>query len=213
MPPFLMSSLRFLLAGETQPVMAHGMPRLDPFRELHPGLDPFAMPDGGDPGSPEDPLLLSYRSGFWGLVRIPPQPSGGAELMVALEAELVSGASARTELGRIRALSAPAAPGPQAETRSVEVAICMATYNPPQDLLARQIESIRDQTHTDWLCCVSDDCSRPEAFAALEAAIGDDASEDALRRGAEAPPFGPIAWRSGFRWRLRNRPTSAKAIL
>jgi glycosyltransferase involved in cell wall biosynthesis len=167
-------SLAFVIDGELQPVMAHGMPRLDPFRELHPGLDPFALPDGGDPGSPEDPLLLSYRSGFWGLVRISPPPPGGAELALELRAELVSGGSARTELGRIHALTAPGASPPRPDTGVVEVAICMATHNPPEDLLARQLDSIRAQRDTDWLCLVSDDCSRPEAFAALEAAIGDD---------------------------------------
>ncbi len=65
-------SLQFIVDGERQPVMAHSMPRLDPFRELHPGLDPFALA-GSDPRSPEDPALRSYRSGFWGIVRIGPR--------------------------------------------------------------------------------------------------------------------------------------------
>jgi glycosyltransferase involved in cell wall biosynthesis len=167
-------SLRFMLDDVPQPVVAHGMPRLDPFTELHPGLDPFAATDGGDPQSPEDPLLLSYRSGFWGLVTIPPQPPGGADHAVRLQAELVSGAPATAALGRIRALPAPAAPRTRSEVGPAEVAICMATHNPPQDLLARQLDSIRAQRHADWRCFVSDDCSRREVFAALKAAIGDD---------------------------------------
>ncbi len=173
-PTARIRSLQFLLDRDPQPVMAYAMPRLDPFRDLHPGIDPFAPPDGGDPQSPEDPLLLSYRSGFWGLLTIGQQPAGGGEHAVGLRAELVSGGSATAELGRIRALPAPAAPRPRSDARPVEVAICMATHNPPADLLARQLDSIRAQQHTDWLCFVSDDCSRPEAFAALEAAIGDD---------------------------------------
>jgi glycosyltransferase involved in cell wall biosynthesis len=50
----------------------------------------------------------------------------------------------------------------------------MATYNPPKDLFARQLESIRAQTHHDWRCHISDDGSRPESLATIEAAIGGD---------------------------------------
>jgi hypothetical protein len=50
----------------------------------------------------------------------------------------------------------------------------MATYNPPIDLFEAQLESIRAQTHHNWLCVISDDCSRPEAYAEIEEAIGDD---------------------------------------
>ena len=41
----------------------------------------------------------------------------------------------------------------------------MATYEPPLDLLARQLDSIRAQTHRNWVCVISDDCSGPERFA------------------------------------------------
>ena len=43
------------------------------------------------------------------------------------------------------------------------VAICMATYDPPPDLLRRQLDSIREQTHGNWICLISDDCSDPSA--------------------------------------------------
>ena len=50
------------------------MPRLDPFRALHPDLDPYAT--AGVRSAiripPADPLLLSYRSGFWGIVQRSP---------------------------------------------------------------------------------------------------------------------------------------------
>ena len=35
----------------------------------------------------------------------------------------------------------------------------MTTYEPPLDLFAAQIESIKAQTHADWICLISDDCS------------------------------------------------------
>ena len=50
----------------------------------------------------------------------------------------------------------------------------MATFEPPLDLFRRQVDSIRAQTHTDWVCVISDDCSAPDRFAALEAVVADD---------------------------------------
>jgi glycosyltransferase involved in cell wall biosynthesis len=50
----------------------------------------------------------------------------------------------------------------------------MATYEPPMDLFAAQVASIRTQTHADWVCVVSDDCSDPRRFAELQAAVSGD---------------------------------------
>jgi glycosyltransferase involved in cell wall biosynthesis len=54
------------------------------------------------------------------------------------------------------------------------VAICIATYNPPPELLRRQLDSIREQTHRNWVCVISDDASEPDALAALEREIEGD---------------------------------------
>jgi glycosyltransferase involved in cell wall biosynthesis len=165
-------SLSFLLDGERQPVSSHGMPRLDPFRAMHPELNEFGgTARDGDPSSPHDPQLRSYRSGFWGLVRIPAGARSG-EHELSLQADLDGGGTALAPLGRFAVVGPPGsvaswpkgAAGPR-------VAIAMATYNPPQQLLARQLASIRAQTHTNWVCVISDDCSSPERYAAIEAAI------------------------------------------
>ena len=50
----------------------------------------------------------------------------------------------------------------------------MTTCDPPLALFRRQIESIRAQTHPDWVCVISDDCSQPERFAAIQEVLGDD---------------------------------------
>ncbi len=50
----------------------------------------------------------------------------------------------------------------------------MATYEPPRDLFRRQLDSIRAQTHENWVCVISDDCSRPERFKALQDEVGAD---------------------------------------
>lgn len=145
-------SLSIAVDGERQPVMAHGMPRLDPFQAL---------------GSPN-----SYRSGFWGIARVTPRRPG-AELELALHAVLEDGGEAVADLATLTVLGTPepvraAWPAPDS---GPAVAICMTTHNPPADLLARQLDSIRSQTHRNWVCLISDDCSVPEAYAAIEAAV------------------------------------------
>jgi glycosyltransferase involved in cell wall biosynthesis len=55
------------------------------------------------------------------------------------------------------------------------VAICMATFEPDPRLLDRQIGSIREQTHANWLCLLSDDGSSAERLGHLrELTAGDE---------------------------------------
>ncbi len=168
-------SLAFVLDGVEQPVAAHSMPRLDYFASLHPGVDPYASRRlSSDPASDEDPLMHSYRSGFWGIVRL--EPRGGESCELLLRAGLVGGGEATAPLARLQLRTLPprptiAAPEPGAGPL---VAICMASYEPPIDLFRNQVESVRSQTHRNWLCVISDDCSSPEAFAAIQAEVGDD---------------------------------------
>jgi glycosyltransferase involved in cell wall biosynthesis len=142
------ASLVLVVDGAEQPLMAHGMPRIDLVREHG---------------------TAAYRSGFWGLARIHPRP-GSEPCAVGLRARFEDGAEATAELGRI-AIAAPPAPVSDAPP---EVAICMATYEPPLELFRRQIETIRAQTHRDWLCIVSDDGSSPGRLAAVEGVLGGD---------------------------------------
>jgi glycosyltransferase involved in cell wall biosynthesis len=170
------NSLSFLVDGDPQPVAAHGMPRLDPFRALHPGLDPYESEGLElDPASPADPRLRSYRSGFWGLVRLDPKPRD-EPYELSLLAELEGGGSVQTRLGAVghrHAIEPFSADWPAGE-HGPPVAIAMATHNPPADLFVRQVETIRAQTHRNWICVVSDDCSEPTRFDALVEAIGGD---------------------------------------
>ena len=165
-------SLSFDVDGRRQPVRAHGMPRLDLFRSLHPGLDPYAT--GGvsfDPASPIDPYLHSYRSGFWGVAELPPSASE-----LRLSAELADGSTVGAPLASLTARHDPdpieaAVRGPGA---GPPVAICMASYEPPIDLFRRQLDSIRAQTHANWVCIISDDCSSPARLAEMREVVGDD---------------------------------------
>jgi hypothetical protein len=62
------------------------------------------------------------------------------------------------------------------DARSEEdsVVICMTTYNPVAELLGRQVETLRAQTHRNWTCTVCDDASDPERLADLRAVVGSD---------------------------------------
>jgi glycosyltransferase involved in cell wall biosynthesis len=147
-------ALQIVVDGEAQPVSAHGMPRLDVLRAI------------GDE--------TSYRSGFWGMAIVRASNREACEL--ALRAQLEDGASVEAPLATIP-LTAPPTPPQVAASRPQDgplVAICMATFDPPLDLLERQLASIRAQSHRNWVCVISDDCSAPDRFAALEAAVAGD---------------------------------------
>lgn len=155
---------------------AYGMPRLDYLRALHPALE-FDELSGldRDPGSAEDPAMRSYRSGFWGLVRITAR-SADSSLELALRVERGAGIAETPPLATI-GTAEPVAVAPDGEfpgSPGPTVAICMATYNPPLDLFQRQVDSIRAQTHENWVCLISDDCSKPESVREIETVIGGD---------------------------------------
>ena len=110
------------------------------------------------------------RAIFWGIVPVP-EFTGTLELGLRVVGR--GGQRAALTLAAIRAAPAPTPAGaPQVGPHTV--AICMATFEPAADLLERQLDSLRAQTHEDWICVISDDGSGPEAFAALERLAGAD---------------------------------------
>jgi glycosyltransferase involved in cell wall biosynthesis len=50
----------------------------------------------------------------------------------------------------------------------------MATFEPDLKLLELQLATLREQTHRNWVCLVSDDASSSESFARLERMAGSD---------------------------------------
>jgi glycosyltransferase involved in cell wall biosynthesis len=143
------ASLTLTVDGDEQPLMAFGMPRLDVLRACG--------------------VAASYRSGFWGLARIGPR-TGRESCVLAVRARFEDGREAVAELGRIPVVEPPA----PITAAAPEVAICMATYEPPLELFRRQVDTIRAQTHRDWLCVISDDCSSPDTFAAMAQLLAGD---------------------------------------
>jgi glycosyltransferase involved in cell wall biosynthesis len=135
--------------------------------------DVYGRLDPGDPASAH-----AYRSGFVSLVDLAPVASA-ARLEVELIATLGNGTQATVPAGSIEIepqlwppddTTAPAFP----KRDGGSVAICMATYEPPADLLRMQLDSVREQTHGNWVCVISDDCSSDQSFARLRELTDDD---------------------------------------
>ena len=117
----------------------------------------------------------SLLSGFECVLSFPAETAGHEE-EVTLHVTLDNGATVERPLGRIRLYA-----GYLAQPTSVrwpgagpKVAICMATYKPPIDLFAAQVASLQAQTHTNWVCIVSDDNTPNEDWDRARRVIGQD---------------------------------------
>jgi hypothetical protein len=163
-------AVSLLVDGRPHAPTAWGMPRLDLFGLLHPGLLAAGGHGTADPASEEDPEVRCYRSGFWATLPVPP-PQRPRTVELALAATLADGREEVVPLGAIPV----ADPGPPAPAAGARIAVCLATHEPDPDLLAAQIASLRAQTETDWVCVISDDGSSPERFDVLRRLVeGDD---------------------------------------
>jgi glycosyltransferase involved in cell wall biosynthesis len=119
------------------------------------------------------PELGPGRAGFWGIVPIEALSTPGT-LSLQLAARLNGGATKTVTLGEIEVTPVCAEPNPLSPDGDAPIAICMATFDPDEGLLNRQIESLRGQSDENWRCLISDDCSRPERYRAVERAIAGD---------------------------------------
>src|SRR5215211_5675391 len=155
------AALELLVDGVRHRPAAVRMPRPDIFRMLHPAGRP----------SPEDPGLRCYRSGFWGTVPIPARADGD-RVELALAARLAGGELV-APLGRIEIAASERAPSLGGAEPGL-IAVCMATFEPDPALFRAQVESLRAQTDRRWVCVISDDCSGPDHFAAVSAAVDGD---------------------------------------
>jgi glycosyltransferase involved in cell wall biosynthesis len=152
-------ALELAAGGAAEPAIAHSMPRPD-------------LAGGGS---------AAFRSGFWAILPIPASLRPRT-IAIELTATLDDGSRVSTRIGSLDLAPMATSPSPNGDHRPgtaagapvPQIAICMATHEPPPELLERQIDSIRAQTHGSWVCVISDDCSSPDGFAALERVVGDD---------------------------------------
>ncbi|HLZ72522.1 MAG TPA: glycosyltransferase family 2 protein [Dehalococcoidia bacterium] len=152
------------LNGVRHPVNAQGMPRSDIRDEFM-----------ARAASPE----LPFYSGFWAIVPLP-----GTEQPMSMTINVVgrfAGGARRTLHVGTHTLTRRAPDAPQPLTpadfgleQAPSVVICMATYNPPMELFEAQIRSIQAQTYDDWVCIISDDCSRPDLYVKIQRIVRND---------------------------------------
>ncbi len=160
-PTRRIQSLQIKLGDQMQPVLASGMPR---------------------------PTATEDSDYWWTIVTVPPTDEPRTD-WVELIATLDDGSEATAPLGAIdltpdlegpdeassNGRSAPVAELVGGTDRGEPlVAVCMATYEPPIELFRRQIDSIRAQTHRNWVCLISDDNSSPTKLAEMREVLGDD---------------------------------------
>lgn len=115
---------------------------------------------------------------WWALVEFHRIADGESREM-AVVVETAGGTRTEASLGKIElhpgvvreaAFTAPDFP----DADGPRIAIAMATWNPPMELFRTQVESIRSQSHPNWICVISDDASEPAALEAMREAIGGD---------------------------------------
>ena len=118
----------------------------------------------------------ALESGFCAIVPVASgEPTGDRAL--ELRATLADGRVSVHDCGPVGVVAAAPAPpvlSPTPAGNGPLVAICMATYNPRPELFARQMASIRAQTHARFVCLVADDGSPPEALDLIERMCAED---------------------------------------
>ncbi len=113
------------------------------------------------------------RSGFWGTVPIERrQHAGTVPLEVA--ARLADGREEIAPLATIEIVSELPGPPRAGRVPAGVVAICMATYEPDLKLFTTQLNSLRAQTDSRWICVISDDCSSAQRFDRMRELIAGD---------------------------------------
>ena len=123
----------------------------------------------------DDPSGNSLLSGFSVFLAFEPA-TVDRDHVLYLRVGLENGEILQRELGTIRLRCGHGAnPAPVTwPSTGPRVVICMAIFHPPLDLFLRQIASITAQTHTNWICIVSDDNTDNEYFDRVRSRVRTD---------------------------------------
>jgi glycosyltransferase involved in cell wall biosynthesis len=118
----------------------------------------------------EDPRGHSILSGFWGTLPITPDRVHGT-YPVQLVLEWRDGTTETHEIGSstFERQQTFDRTGNCLEGLRPAVVICLPTFNPDLVAFEQQVASLIAQTVTDWICIVSDDGSKPEAYEGVSA--------------------------------------------
>ena len=152
--------LEVLVSGIPHRVDSHSDVRLDIFEKRVPELDP-----SGNCLTSGFHTMLRFRS-----IQKP------ENVALRLRAVLEDNSVAEQSVGSIQLLPGLGLQPVEARWRSASerIAICMTTFNPLPDLFRKQTDSIRSQTHDNWICVISDDGSSSLARQKMREAIDGD---------------------------------------
>lgn len=156
----LVQSLTVLVGEVATPVPNHSWGRTDVFMEQCPTFDRSGN---------------SLLSGFE-CVLVFPEAAADREEEVTLRVTLGDGQTIERPLGRLW-LRAGHHAMPTAVSwpgKGARVAICMATFKPPIELFYAQVSSLQAQTHTNWVCIITDDNTPNEHWDRVRLAVKSD---------------------------------------
>lgn len=188
--------IEVVVDGHRSEPMSYGLPRKDVYREV------LAS------GAGKHEAMSAFRSGFAAIAEVPPS-AAGKTVPIEVIAHGSSGSVAVATLGELSLMPNPepgeGIPWPEAEA-GPRVAICMATFSPDLEKFKGQIDSIKSQTHRNWICLISDDASSDESLALIEQVIGGDP------RFSVSPCDRRLGFYSNFERALELVPESAELI-
>jgi glycosyltransferase involved in cell wall biosynthesis len=119
-----------------------------------------------------------HGADYWWAILPIPAIDGPRTVELRLRARLATGEILEGDLGPLALVPGlDRASATTARSESQEgpaVAVCMATYESDAGMFEVQLESIRAQSHRNWICLISDDGSGPAARAMIERAVAGD---------------------------------------
>ncbi|MGO9453462.1 MAG: glycosyltransferase [Candidatus Binataceae bacterium] len=150
--------LNLLVDGVPHRIHNYGLARADVFEACAPH---------------DDHTGSSINSGFY--IRLPVEKVS-VQHLVGLKLLAIAGIGKRYEVTlpslTVQPIQTEIPTPPSVEPPAAKcgplVAICMATYNPSFGLFTKQLDSIRQQMHENWVCIINDDCSLPHIYKKIE---------------------------------------------
>lgn len=123
-----------------------------------------------------DKYCFSLSSGFHENIYVTPEEVGeGKEVSIRVIFENGECLSRPVKTISIKKYEDPSfAAGLRQPEKKLTLCICMATYEPDINSFSRQIKSICEQTFTNWICIINDDCSSAETYAKIKQICKDD---------------------------------------
>ena len=133
------------------------------------GAGAVALRAGAGPWTNAEVCGVGADGRFWALLALD-AASAGATLGIAAR---VTAAGSVTEVEVARVTVDPPS-GAQPTGDPGRIAICLPAHEPDGALLRAQLESLRAQTHTGWVCLIDDDASSPAGRAVIRDAVAGD---------------------------------------